>query len=611
MIPLFGEDDIRRRKEINLGGTRTASYPDILQEAKAQRSQRHVLKRKQDSATKIQAWWRGISRKQQTRRELRQVFAGDVAGLTGLRCLVLLGVDQEALGMWSSVVVSGRQDSLSTDILSHTEDSWRVLLRRTSVLLLRAIAATPESQNAPLHLNVLQLLLSSAVAAPEYTQYVLGHGFYSLLGEAIQRIPIESKASPTLPPLIDLVTTPLSEASLHAQTLPQVLTHILSIPLLLNRLPLPALTALSARLPLSALHLAAPSIPSIVADRALAEPEPKVHLIANLVVLTPPRYAKLPAKALEAYLELMAALMNALPTHALEPPERNTRDATRTWADADEDEDGDEEGPAPQAIVVTSFEPPPRLPELDKRTRTRLQTLPSSQHLNSLLGAAQHQSSRQALIAFCFALTTVWPKRRDKVLGTAVAFNGGGLVREIYRSYVRGAPLGREDTLSSLTNPEHAAAWPPLLFLVDLYTQALLTMGDDEFFNSSGPTVHRNPLTLDELTSFSRQMLNIAFTLYWRDDLRGGSASGDSVPGVASLKWEGVRDKLTRCLQAIHTRECVVYWCRREWMLTALCSSRRPFTPPDHWLVTSQVDMISFIQAAVYVRLLRLFPQLF
>lgn len=30
-------------------------------------------------------------------------------------------------------------------------------------------------------------------------------------------------------------------------------------------------------------------------------------------------------------------------------------------------------------------------------------------------------------------------------------------------------------------------------------------------------------------------------------------------------------------------------------------SSRRTFTPPDHWLVTSQVDMATFIDAAVYV----------
>lgn len=76
-------------------------------------------------------------------------------------------------------------------------------------------------------------------------------------------------------------------------------------------------------------------------------------------------------------------------------------------------------------------------------------------------------------------------------------------------------------------------------------------MGDDEFFNKSQSTPYPNPLTLDELTIFSRKMLNIAFTLYWRDDIR----SGDSVPGVPSLKWEGARDKLTKCLQAIHARE--------------------------------------------------------
>lgn len=199
----------------------------------------------------------------------------------------------------------------------------------------------------------------------------------------------------------------------------------------------------------------------MITDPALAGPEPKVHLIANLVVLMPPRYVKLPAKALEAYLELMAALMNALPTHALEPPERNTRDATRTWADGDGmnvDVSDEEDGPAPRATVVSSFEPPPRLPELDKRTRTRLQTLPSNQHLNNLLNAAQHHASRQSLIAFCFALTTVWPTRRDKILGTVVAFNGGGLVREIYRQYVRSSPLGREDTLNSLTSASLSSA---------------------------------------------------------------------------------------------------------------------------------------------------------
>lgn len=109
------------------------------------------------------------------------------------------------------------------------------------------------------------------------------------------------------------------------------------------------------------------------------------------------------------------------------------------------------------------------------------------------------------------------------------------------------------DVFNTPLDPAHASSWPPLLFLTDLYTQSLLTMGDDEFFSSS-PSVDapRNPLTLDELTSFSRQLMNIAFTLYWHEDQTNVQEGG--VPGTV-IKWEGVREKVTKCLQAIHARE--------------------------------------------------------
>jgi ubiquitin-protein ligase E3 C len=116
--------------------------------------------------------------------------------------------------------------------------------------------------------------------------------------------------------------------------------------------------------------------------------------------------------------------------------------------------------------------------------------------------------------------------------------------------------------------------------LTDLYTHSLLTMGDDEFFSGLGaPTranAPRNPLTLDEITSLSRKFLNIAFTLFWREDQMGAC-----VPGL-SIKWDGVRRKLTRFLQAVHTRD-----------------SRRPFTPSGHWLVNERIDIDSFVEVAV------------
>jgi ubiquitin-protein ligase E3 C len=93
-----------------------------------------------------------------------------------------------------------------------------------------------------------------------------------------------------------------------------------------------------------------------------------------------------------------------------------------------------------------------------------------------------------------------------------------------------------------------------LLFLTELYTQLLLTMGDDEFFSSPSTSVPGNPLTLDELISFSRQMLNIAFPLYWRDDHTGAMDGVVSIGGL-EFKWERVRENVTKCLVAIHARE--------------------------------------------------------
>ena len=191
-----------------------------------------------------------------------------------------------------------------------------------------------------------------------------------------------------------------------------------------------------------------------------------------------------------------------------------------------------------------------------------------------------------ALVEYLLALSTVWPG----VLGAVLA-TGAGLVREVYREYVRGSFLGKNAD-GSLLDPRHIGEWPALLFLTDLYEQALRTMGDDEFFGSSGSSadgvfgsqahtlgsgssstrthgvvavaqVQRNPLTLDELRVFSRQLLNIAFVLYWREDVgevNGGMMArvvGEGGEGgkVVRCTWEDVREKVTRCLVGIHARE--------------------------------------------------------
>lgn len=257
-----------------------------------------------------------------------------------------------------------------------------------------------------------------------------------------------------------LLTFPLQTFSDHtsqyySQTLEYIFRYILTIPLLPNRLPLTSVTHLSAHLPLSRLSVLSP----VMHLTTLAiDTEEKIHLIANLVAFVPPRYAKLPADALETYLDLLSILMNSLPPNALEPPLKTSSTAKQgtgqeSYTDADADASDSESESAPRVVVVGSFAPsPPPLTQLDSRTRTRLQTLPSVPHINAMLAASQHHpaSMRQSLFSFFQSLCAIWPTRKNRVLGAVVAYTGGGLIRELYRGHVRSSPLGRDDDPKSL-----------------------------------------------------------------------------------------------------------------------------------------------------------------
>lgn len=105
MIPLWGEE---HKRKINLGGSRSAStHIAILDEAKLRRAERETNRRRQEGAVEIQTWWKGLSERRRIRNEMKRTFQEDVTGLTGLRCLPLIGRDEEALGMWSAAMVAG------------------------------------------------------------------------------------------------------------------------------------------------------------------------------------------------------------------------------------------------------------------------------------------------------------------------------------------------------------------------------------------------------------------------------------------------------------------------------------------------------------------------
>ncbi|KAF8182521.1 HECT-domain-containing protein [Pholiota molesta] len=603
MLPAFGDE---WKRKINLGGVSSANtQAAILNRVQAERAARAEHKQRTESAIRIQAWYRGLVDARATRQEMRKAFNADVMGLTGLRCLVLIGKDDEVLGTWTRAVLQLGPDQLFAPARGEHRTSWLVLIRRAALLLAQSVADSPESPNSASYLEVLNTLLSNTIAtrvlgadgqptSAQISEYLLNHQLYSLLSQAIQNIPVESKSSRTLPIIVNIITSPLSTfastSPQYAQSLASIFTSILTIPLLPNRLPLDVLPKFTSSLPLVTLNTLDPQIPYILETTSAAA---KIHLAANIYMFISPQYKKLPSPAFTTYLRLSILLFSKIPIDTIEPrtaknkkQKAGKRKASQTPTHEDpSDSDASLAARQTRVAVVDDFITVPQplpMPTIDVKTMKRLEKIISQPHLTALITATQAKPGLfPHLIAYLFALTASWPSAQEQILNVVLASTGGGLVRELYRDLVRRSPLGKEENSGNLMDPANASQWPPILFLADLYSQALLTMGDDEFFGTaSGGRAVRNPLTLDELVEFSRQLLNIAFTLYWRDE--GSVMQEVYIAPQVRCSWESVRDKVTRCLLGIHARD-----------------SRKPFVPADHWLVTSQLDMNSFVEAAV------------
>lgn len=106
MHPLFAGNESRQRR-INLGGTSAvASHDELLQQARAIRNERQLARQRQEAAIRLQAAWRGQLSRRAAKEELRILFDQNPYGLNAMRCLVLLGNDEERLGRWSEAIIS-------------------------------------------------------------------------------------------------------------------------------------------------------------------------------------------------------------------------------------------------------------------------------------------------------------------------------------------------------------------------------------------------------------------------------------------------------------------------------------------------------------------------
>ncbi|PWN54082.1 HECT-domain-containing protein [Violaceomyces palustris] len=612
--------------------------------------------------------------------------------------------EAERLMRWCDAVTSQQIDSgrpilfLPFSSTNPTQvSSWVILLSLACRQLMRQVSEYGGKLPAQASLsffNFLNLITSTAGPHPASRvqvpnsqaslqpslaevagDYLVTKGLHASLRSFIMSFPADRKASAAIGPAITLslsvfkifargtvpgqvggesLSNPIVvededmdklDVSARAKAISSFAAHILTIPQIPSRIPIPAITEMTASWPmldiLSHTLALASYISLSTGDDALRNnPLRSPFYLANLLAFGAKRVPHFKdGKVVRDYLEALSAVQDALPNEVFlsadEWSERLPGKRPKVLhIDPDLSSDGEDmeldvvpasssSAPEPKKVEGADFPLP-----IDASTHKWLQTLVSETHISSLISLSSRfpNSTRLALCRFLCSTLIAWPSAtRERVLNTVMygfvqnstlgglqAAKGGagssvgGLVRELWRGHVRGNHLakrlasaqiqsGAKEILVTLSDEAYGDEWPALVLLCELYSRCLLTIGDDEFYPTSTPlgasasnAPSRNPLSLDEVISLSTLLRNLAFAMYWHEgtgllaDIQASSpGTVGRVPGM-KLSYLALRGLVTKLLQQLHARD-----------------SRRPFAPKDHWLMVSQLDLQSFIQTVI------------
>lgn len=618
----------RPQRNINLGGAGGKSAAQLAAEARAMRADRHLQKQRNVAATRIQAAFRAYGDAARTR-------AAYLADLDGVQWPC---VSKEDWVRRTRLLVFSYAPAFSNEHARHVaqwaahlpEDAWNIgggawhtLLALVVRQMLHMLEHHPKSlgELAGAHLGAMAKLVpaqeSYTDAQARLVRSMLRYGLHSALASYMESLPVQRTPDAGL--CMELMLRPFtvfstrsdafvedvadSDAPGRAVALRGFVASVLTLPHLSARLPLGHVQTLAASLPLDEIEAHTQTLGSYydlaTHDEALSEnPIHSPYLLGNVLLLASKRVPRMDGPQLQSYLVTLALLQNALPPSTFAAPMAE-HDAVQASVGSLMDGDNEPQGEAQS------------YPTLDEASYHNLRILVSDSHLHAILAQSTKHASRTRgpLCAFLVATLHAWPSAECEGVLTTVLYGYdhsigrsahaahlptvGAIVRELWRGYVRGSKLARQlgasdasarlfDTRKALVDESLRDEWPVLVVLCQLYGRCLLTMGDDEFYPpdrlASGG---KNPLSLDELVTLSGMLRNLAFVLYWHEELVGDGSGSAVVPGT-SMPLLALRELATRLLQQLHTRD-----------------ARHAFTPEGHWHMLSQQDLASFIQSVV------------
>ncbi|KAM0789662.1 hypothetical protein ACM66B_006527 [Microbotryomycetes sp. NB124-2] len=634
------------RPAINLGGSQgVAPKLDLVERARQERISRELTRKQEMAAIKIQAIYRSRTQARQTRQQLRSRFDSLAASSKSLapneiveltRLIVLSSVtddrgDIQRLAQWCRVVLVPCSSSGKTPALFalHQIDPprWLILLRQVALRLLQQAVEQPDLSQTPLFLELIKIIADPTSAADQRfvgdsvspLTYLVERDLFFQIRKLIAAIPMDHREHRAIQTAIALSLLPFKPFLAQPQSAPWIdsfFINLFSVPLLARRLPLASLKALNSSPAISQILVKASQrqLDTVIVSLTAAD---AIHVLANTVAFLRLRVATFEtSQMVNGYLHVVRLLLDRIPSRMIGVDSQDSDvPALAQLADVDADDLHDEMATSgAEEWSLQSQETLPRLkgtssahvhvdlPRDDSEQtslRLSIKHLTDRGHLHALLTASTKfsASSRPFLASFLVSLLSVCPTKRaavtnDILFGVAHASDrnagrAGGLLREIYRGYIRSGRLGkligtgsskasdRASLVAALVDTSLAYDWPFIILLAELYGRCLLTMGDDEFFSAG------NPLSLDEVVEFSGLLRNLAFALYWQEEAWRAEETTLIAGTRTSIKQ--LKTTVTNVLKQLHSRD-----------------SRRSFASSDHWSMTSQFDLSSFIQSVIY-----------
>ncbi|CAG8435448.1 9145_t:CDS:10 [Ambispora gerdemannii] len=592
------EGSVKPRRQINLGGQRSQEDKKLLlKRTQEQRKAREAERLRNKSANKIQAFYRG----RKVANDIRQIervnwdqharaFFNNLEETNAETAYELINLIRSFLFFYRPHLDNQRELCLCQILSQHRKGSqtlflpfareelretWNFQLKQTLLIFLKSIGFSHDLDQTGI--NEYLIILRSAIDISKYEQitgimegsktvktimeHLVSNGLYQGFRKQILTVPIDKSNSSSRNLIADLLMTPI-KSEIRDIALPEFIKQIFTIPLLPMHITI-------TNLPIEAILS---NIINMATDQF--QTEEICSLLGNSLIYALPKVDSFKKLTLLAYLKVLQNLSSIIPAHLL--AEKYASNSNGMMIDEDEDEEDLD------MLMVTSSSSKEII--IDQQVLQAIEKLFDQKHLSSIFSFATKADTDSLLKVANFLVTLMikWPSRKDELLkamihGHALKWKGKSATNEIWQEFksTELAQKVKSQLFSSsiVTDKAFAEQWGLLALLCELLSRILFVTGDDEFFQEE-----KNPLVMKDIIEMSIYLRNVSFNLYWNYTF----LKMDSTLDGSCITLHYLRDAVTKTLRQIHARD-----------------SRRRFTPPDHWLMTSEFDMTAFIKAVV------------